>query len=201
VAAQLGHDANSLALHAHRLHEMAQKFNIPPQRAHAAFLLGWQEAYAGDLASGLAVMEAEYPRASAVGPFLRYYAALLAEGRVKSKQYGEALDVIESALKTVTEPGVGFYVSELYRLRGICLARVSQDGAAEAMNAHQMALEVAHKQGATLLELRAAVSLARAGIAAGRTAEGVTQLREVWARLPREFVSDSLPDAQLLLES
>ncbi|MEO8344052.1 MAG: adenylate/guanylate cyclase domain-containing protein [Betaproteobacteria bacterium] len=199
VVAQMGHDAASLSDYAHRLLEMAQKYNIPPQRAHAAFLLGWQQANAGDLDGGLAIMEAEYPRASAAGPFMRYYAGLLAEGRAKSRRYAEALELIGSALQTVTEPGVGFYVSELHRLRGICLIRSSPAHAAEAMDAHRTALDIAAGQGATLLELRAAVSLSHTAIALGRPTEGLVPLRDLCAKLPEEFQSDSLPEARDLL--
>ena len=66
-------------------------------------------------------MEAEFPQASAIGPTFRYYAVLLAEGRVKFGRLADALDLLQWALNTVTEPGVGFCVPELYRLKGICL--------------------------------------------------------------------------------
>ena len=130
---------------------------------------------------------------------MRYYAALLAEGRAKSRRYADALDVIGIALQTVTEPGVGFYVSELHRLRGICLMRIDPANGADAMDAHRVALEIAAKQGTTLLELRAAVSLARTAIAIGRPSEGLSPLRDLYASLPKEFQSDSLGDAKDLL--
>ncbi len=199
VIAQLQHDGDAFAKYGQRLHDIAQKYNIPPQRAHAAFLSGWQQAFAGDLDAGLAIMEAEYPRASAVGPFLRYYAALLAEGRAKARRYADALEVIDSALQTVTEPGVGFYVSELHRLRGICLMRTVADRPSEAMDALRTAHDVAARQGATLLQLRAAVSLARGAAAMRRPAEGLLPLRDLCAALPPEFNSDSLADARQLL--
>lgn len=71
-------------------------------------------------------MEAEFPPASAIRHMFRYYAALLAEGREKSGKVPEALTLLQSTLETVTEPGLGFYISELYRLQGICLLRAGE---------------------------------------------------------------------------
>lgn len=148
----------------------------------------------------MAAMEAEYPRASAIGPLFRYYAALLAEGREKSGRFQEALTLLGKAIETVTEPGVGFYISELYRLQGLCLLRVDR-GANEdaAMRSLRTAVEVAREQTATMLELRAAVSLARAGIELGRPAEGIGALRTLCATLPPEFDAPSLKEANALL--
>jgi predicted ATPase len=132
----------------------------------------------------------------------RYYAALLAEGREKSGRFSEALTLLGTTLESVTEAGVGFYISELYRLRGICLLRADH-GANEdaAMQSLRMAVDVARKQSATTLELRAAVSLARAAISIGRPAEGVTSLRELCATLPPEFDAANLREANDLLTS
>jgi hypothetical protein len=49
--------------------------------------------------------------------------------------------------------------------------------------------------------LRAAVSLARAGIAVGRLAEGVTALGKLCATLPSEFDAANLREAKELLTS
>ena len=165
------------------------------------FLSAYTRAFTTDLEGGVAAMEAEYPRASAIGPlFLRYYAALLAEGREKSGRFQEALTLLGKAIETVTEPGVGFYISELYRLQGLCLLRVDR-GANEdaAMRSLRTAVEVAREQTATMLELRAAVSLARAGIELGRPAEGIGALRTLCATLPPEFDAPSLKEANALL--
>src|SRR5205814_4557855 len=59
-----------------RLIAFAEKYNFPPQRAHALLLCGWARTMGADPEAGLELMEAEYPRASAIGPFFRYYAAI-----------------------------------------------------------------------------------------------------------------------------
>ena len=201
LIAQLRADHRAVGEYWQRLLEVAEKYNLPPQRTHAAFMSGWERAFTTDLDAGLAAMEAEFPRASSIGLFFRYYAALLAEGREKAGRFADALTVLRPALESVTEPGVGFYVSELYRLQGVCLLRLDPSNEVEAMRSLQNAVDIARRQGATLLELKAAMSLARAAVAIGRPAEGLTSLRELCATLPPEFDAANLREANDLLSS
>ena len=60
-----------------------------------------------------------------LGPFMRFYAALLADGQQRLGRIEAALDQIRRALETVDEPGVGFFVSELYRVQGLCLLQTA----------------------------------------------------------------------------
>ncbi len=201
IIQQLAHDCPVVGRYAQRAIDLADKYNLTPQRAHATMLSGWALAMAGDVDAGVAAMEAEYPRASAVGPFFRYYAALLAEGMEKAGRFADALAVLRPALATVTEPGVGVFVSELYRLQGLCLLGVDGGNGGEAMHSLRTAIAVAKQQGAALLELRAAVSLARAGVAIGRPDEGLDTLRAFCAAPPPEFDASNLVEARELLES
>ena len=94
-----------------------------------------------------------------------------------------ALEVVRRALETVAEPGVGFFVSELHRVQGLCLLR--RGSVAERTRSLRTAVDVARAQRATVLEVRAAISLARAAIAHHRPSEGVNALSELCASLPR----------------
>lgn len=198
VVAQLARDCKALGSYAQRTIDLAEKYNMPPHRSHALLLSGWALAFGGDLEAGVAAMEAEYPRASAVGPFFRYYAALLAEGLEKAGRFADALAIVRPALATVTEAGVGIFVSELYRVQGLCLLH-SADGRDEAMHSLRAAVAVARQQGATLLELRAAMSLARAAkVTDGRTTD-IEPLRDVCAGLTAEFDAPDIEEARELL--
>ena len=202
LIAQLRADHRAVGEYWQRLLEVAEKYNLPPQRTHAVLMSGWERAFTTDLDAGVSVMEAEFPRASAIGLFFRYYAALLAEGRERAGRFADALTVLRPVLESVTEPGVGFYVSELYRLQGTCLLQLA-DGSHvdEAMRSLRMAVDIARQQGATLLELKAAMSLARGAVAIGRPAEGIVPLREVCASLPPEFDAPLRNEARQLLSS
>jgi len=199
-ATQIAHDYVMIERYAQQAIELADKHNMPPLRSHAAMIRGWALATRSDLGAGVAAMETEFPRAYAVGPFFRYYAALFAEGLEKAGRVADALDVIRPALAAVIEPGVGIFISELYRLHGLCLLR---DGASkdEAMHSLRTAVAVAKQQGSTLFELRAAASLARAAIELGRPEKSIGALREVCSNLPRDFESDDLSGAREILAS
>ena len=178
-------DRDAVVRIAQRLREVADKYNFPPMRAHAQFLAGWARASGDDIDAGLATMEAEYPRATAIGPLYRYYAAILAETRAKAGRVAEALELLQWALGTVTEPGIGMFVPELNRLRGECLLRLADGREDDGHRALQGAAEIARQRGATLFELRAVLSRARA--AGHEASERRQPLRELLAGLPAEF--------------
>jgi len=182
-----------------RLRHLSEKYNFPPMRAHALMVSGWACTFGTQSDAGLAMMEAEYPRASAIGPLYRYYAAILADARERAGRVADALELAQWALGTVTEPGVGMLVPELHRLQGVCLLRLGS--ADEAMRSLQTAFDVARQQGAALFELRAALSLMKAGAARGRAAEGQQSLRAICADLPPEFDAPELADARRLLSA
>ena len=105
-------------------------------------------------------------------------------------------DSAAEALAVVEATGERFYEAELHRLRGELLLRQeagegrpspAQSAAArphdpdpsghpEAEACFRQALEIAHRQGAKSLELRAALSLARLLEGSGRSAEGRRRL-------------------------
>jgi class 3 adenylate cyclase/tetratricopeptide (TPR) repeat protein len=199
-ATQLAHDHVAIERFAQQAIELADKHNMPPLRSHAAMIRGWALAAGSDLGAGVAAMETEFPRAYAVGPFFRYYAALFAEGLVKAGRVADALELIRPALATVIEPGVGIFVSELYRLQGLCLLR-NGAGKDEAMHSLRTAVEVAKKQGSPLFELRAAASLTRAAIELGRPEKNISALREFCSSLPRDFECYELSEAREILAS
>jgi Predicted ATPase len=201
VVYQMAGDHEAIGRLAQRLIELSDKYNFPPQRAHALVLSGWARAVGQDSESGLELIEAEFPRASAIGPFFRYYAALLAEVRVKFGRVADALTLLRSALETVTEPGIGFCLPELYRLQGVCLLRLNSPNEKEAMNSLQMAVDTAKQQEAPLFQIKAAINLAELANSMGQPERGLQPLRELCANLPEGFDAPQLAEAKRLLSS
>jgi hypothetical protein len=101
------------------------------------------------------------------------------------------------ALGTVTEPGVGMYVPELHRLHGVCLLDSGADD--EGRRALQTALEVARQQGTSLFEFKAALSMAKAGLARGWPRDCLDPLRVACEELPAEFDAPWLAEAKQIL--
>ena len=199
TTAQILGDFAAVTDYAQRALALSDKYDLLPVRSHATFISGAALALGSDLDAGMAVMEREFQRASTVGPYMRFYSALLAEGRRNCGRFSEALALLRSAQATVTEPGVGLFVPELYRLQGLCLLDMDGAGEGEAMRSLQSAVDVARQQRATLLELRAAVGHARASIAVGQPAEGLAALQNLVRSLPVEFDPVNLIEARDLL--
>jgi len=196
---QLTGDHEALDQLGQRALELADKYNFPPHRAHALVLSGWARAVGQDSEAGLELIEAEFPRAYAIGTYFRYFAALLAEARAKFGKVSDALTVLRSALDTVTEPGVGMFVPELYRLQGLCLLLLDSHSKEEAMTSLQMAMDIAKQQQATFFHLKAAINMAAAARSMGQPERGLEPLRELCANLPDGFDAPQLAEAKRLL--
>jgi len=145
--------------------------------ALALGLLGWARLAQGERAAGAELLRQGLDRYRAasqrVGLRLRAHhaEALLSLGAID-----EALARIEEVLEHSRATGECGLVSELYRLKGEALARRTP-GDPEAARALQQAMEIAREQGATLLELRAAISLVRLERECGDAAPSLGALR------------------------
>ena len=151
VFQQLAGDYETLDRLAQRVIELSDKYNFPPQRAQALLISGWARAVGSNSDAGLELMEAEFPRAIVGGPLFRYFGALLAEARAKFGRLPDALTVLRWALDSITEPGIAFYLPELYRLQGMCLLRLDSHKKEEAMISLQTAVDIAKQQEAATL--------------------------------------------------
>src|SRR5262249_28054874 len=96
-----------------------------------------------------------------------YYLALLAEAYGKAGQAEEGLTLLDEALAVMHKTGDRFHEAELYRLKGeLTLAQSSVQGLAssvqkEAEECFWKAINIACRQQAKSLELRAVMSLSR----------------------------------------
>jgi class 3 adenylate cyclase/tetratricopeptide (TPR) repeat protein len=199
LAHQLSGNHEALDRVSQRAIELADKYNFPPQRAHAVMLSGWLQAVGQDSEQGLELMETEFARGAAIGPLFRFYAALLAEARAKFAKVSDALTVLQWAIESVTEPGIGFGVPELYRLQGTCLLRLDSPKEEEAMTSLQMAVDIAKQQNAALFQLKAAIDMANAANSIGQPERGLQPLRDSCANLPEGFDAPVLNEAKVLL--
>ncbi len=196
---QMARDYVGAERNAERLIELANKYNFPPHRANALFLNGWAHALGRNSEEGLEAMESIYDQAVAIGPFFRFYAVLLAEARAHFGKAAAALPILATAIETITEPGIGFCVSELYRLQGICLLAVEPDHPEVAMTSLQQALAIATQQKAPLFQLRAAISLTIAARITGQANQSLQTLQALCANLPVGFDALELAEARQLL--
>src|SRR5439155_15188099 len=160
-----------------------------------ALTLAWGTIYRsgalaeqGQLEEGIAQLRQGLAAYRATGGELAriYYLALLAEAYGRVGQPEEGLSALAEALAAVDTNGERFYEAELYRLRGeLTLAQSSVQGLAssvqkEAEECFQKAIEIARKQQAKSLELRAVTSLARLWQSQGKRNEAHEMLAEIY---------------------
>jgi hypothetical protein len=149
-----------------------------------------------------------------------FHLALLADSLKAGDQIEEGLAAAAEALALVETTGERFYEAELHRLRGELLRR--QGGGegrrcpaepaaarprdpgwprlAEAEACFRRALDVARRQGAKSLELRAALSLARLLRDRGELAEGPRLLAATFGGFTEGWDTPDLQDTRAFLK-
>jgi class 3 adenylate cyclase/tetratricopeptide (TPR) repeat protein len=159
IGRQLAADRDATFAAAHRAAELAQKFGLMPWRAGSLVLAAWATAIGSGVAEAARVIDAEIGNATAVGPLPQYYLGLAAEVLLAAGRPADGLAHLDRAIAGIDEPGVGFYLPEIYRLRGACLLALGRDNKDEAHSAFATALDIARRQGAVILQCRAEAAI------------------------------------------
>jgi class 3 adenylate cyclase/predicted ATPase len=192
---------------AHRAAEAAVAFceeeRNPFWLAMSRIAWGWVLAEEGQVERGLAEIRSGLDdwRATHSAWLWPCYLALLAEASTTANQTEQGLEAIDEALDTVRATSESFYESELHRLKGELLLRLSPvQNEARAETECLQALEIARKQVARSLELRAATSLARLWRDQGKRIEALDLLTSVYGWFTEGFDTADLKGAKELLE-
>jgi predicted ATPase len=153
----------------------------PPVMAMGTIMQGWALAEQGQGEEGIIQIRQEITARRTAGEELQvpYCLALLAEAYEKVGQVEEGLTVLAEALAMVNKNGERWWEAELYRLKGtLTLQKFQASGSkfqvtnpqlltpnsqaeAEAEAYFHTAIEIARRQQAKSLELRAVMNLAR----------------------------------------
>jgi adenylate cyclase len=117
----------------------------------------------------------------------------------------EGMAALAEALALTDKTGERWYGAELYRLKGTLTLQSKIQGPsspveAEAEECFLKAIEIARKQQAKSLELRAAMSLARLWQQQGKRGEAQQLLSEVYGWFTEGFDTKDLQEAKALLE-
>jgi class 3 adenylate cyclase/tetratricopeptide (TPR) repeat protein len=163
ISHQLAGDRDAAFAFAHRAAELAQKFGLMPWRAGSLLLTAWATAVGSGIADAQRLVDAEIANATASGPLPQYFLGLATEVLLVAGRPADGIAQLDRAIAAIDEPGVGFYLPEIYRLRGECLLALDRDNKDEAKAAFATAHDIAQRQGAVILRQRAEASLARTG--------------------------------------
>ncbi len=170
--------------------------------AMASIFVGWARTRDGELDEGMAQMRSGLAAQLATGAELArpYWLWLLAEVCQRTDAAREGLALLDDADAIVERTHDRYWEAEIHRLRGqLLLATAEPTASASAEACYRRALEVARRQGARSLELRAAVSLSRLWQAADRHGEARELLAPIFERFTEGLDHPELREAAALL--
>jgi predicted ATPase len=179
---------------------------------------GWALAMQGQGEEGIVQMRQGLAAVRATGAelFRPFHLALPVEAYGKAGRAEEGLSALAEALAVVDKTGERFYEAELYRLKGeltlqkfnvqrsrFKVENSSESGVrspgSEAEECFLKAIEVARRQQAKSLELRAVTSLSRLW-QQGKKKEAHEMLAEIYGWFTEGFDTKDLQEAKALLE-
>jgi len=197
---------------------LAREHGFPQWLAPGAVLRGWALAEQSQFEEGITQIRQGLATHQAVGAgiFHSYFLALLAEAYGKAGQAEDGLATLAEALTVMDKTGERFYEAELYRLKGELslqsgvrgpesenpntqLPTPSTHTEADAEACFLRAIEIARRQQAKSLELRAATSLARLWQRQGKKAEAHQLLSPIYTWFTEGFETKDLQEAKALL--
>jgi predicted ATPase len=129
-----------------------------------------------------------------------YWLALLAEAYGKLGQPEKGLMAVDEGLAVIPKTGERFYEAELHRLKGELLLMRSAERRVGAETSFRQALDIASRQQAKSLELRAAMSLSRLWQQQGKRNEARHLLAPIYGWFTEGFDTADLQDARVLLD-
>jgi predicted ATPase len=140
------------------------------------------------------------------GLFRPNFLCYLAEACRTAGRFDEGLAAVAEAIAIVEKTDERHYEAELHRLKGELVLRRS--GAEtelgverEAEKCFRKAIEIAHRQEAKSLELKAVMSLSRLWQQQGKTTEARQMLAEIYSWFTEGFDTVDLKEAKALLEA
>jgi predicted ATPase len=201
LVGQLRRDVAATQAHADALLALAAEHHLALRAAQGHLLRGWTLAMQGEAAARVALLR-QAVASPAVGPeALRpYWLATLAEAYDRVGQPQAGLQVLADAVTLIATTAMRWWEAEVSRLQGTFLLHLPSPKVPQAEAAFRRALDVARRQQAKALELRAALSLSRLWQEQGKCAEAHEFLAPIYAWFTEGFDTADLQEAQRLLE-
>jgi class 3 adenylate cyclase/tetratricopeptide (TPR) repeat protein len=155
-----------------------EKRTFPQWEGIGVVVAGASRCASGDTALGLKMVDeavtTQFERGLAA--WHQFVLVAAAEAHLQSGNYGRANDLLAEGLARSDKLRVRCYRSENLRLQAETLIQAKRIAADEAISRLEAACEIAHGQGATLLEWRTSISLARLLAQQGRAQDAKARL-------------------------
>jgi class 3 adenylate cyclase/predicted ATPase len=195
-------DVSAVHEHAEAAVALSTEQGFPHWAAMGTSFRGWALAMQGQGEEGLAQVRQGIAavRATGAAVVVPYFCTVLAEVCDHLGHTADSLQALAEAHTLIEQHEERWWEAEIYRLRGVLLLRQLGTPQAEGETWLQRALDVARRQEAKSLELRAAMSLSRLWQQQGKRQEAHDLLAEVYAWFTEGFDTADLQDAKALLE-
>jgi class 3 adenylate cyclase/predicted ATPase len=203
VVSQFRRDVPAVHEHAEAAVALATAQGFPYYAALGTSMRGWALALQGQGEAGLAQGRqglAAY-RATGAAVLVPYLCTVLADVADRLGHPEDGLQALAEAHTLVEQQEERWWEAEVCRLRGVVLLRQPGTPQVEAEAWLQRALDVARRQEAKALELRAAMSLARLWQQQGKRAEAYDLLTPIYGWFTEGFDTADLQEAKALLEA
>jgi predicted ATPase len=202
VVYQLRRDVPAVYEQAEAAVALATEQGFPLWTAWGTSLRGWALARQAQGEAGLALVRQGIVSFRATGQALviPYLRTLLAEVSAQLGHSADGLQALAEAHTLMEHNEERWWEAEIHRLRGVLLLRQPGTPQAEAETWLQRALDMARRQEAKSLELRAAMSLARLWQSRNKRKDAYDLLTPVYNWFTEGFDTADLIDAKALLD-
>ena len=200
---QVRRDVPAVREHAEAAVALSNEQGFPLWAATGTTLRGWALAMQGQGEAGLAQVRQGTAawRATGAALFVSCFCTMLAEVCDHLGHTEDGLQALAEAHTLMEQHEERWWEAETYRLRGVLLLKQPETPQAEAEVWLQRALDVARRQQAKSLELRAAMSLARLWQFQGKRAEAHELLAPIYGWFTEGFDTADLQEARALLDA
>ncbi len=181
---------------------LANEQGFSNRLAEATANRGWVLAAQGQLGEGIVQMREGLDAQRGIANMLwrPYSYTLLAEAYRQVGQVEEGLKTLAEELNSVSRSGGRLWEAELYRVKGKLLLQSEVSRMSEAEACFRQAIDIARRQSAKSLELRAVMSLSRLWQKHGKKEEARQMLAEIYGWFTEGFDTADLKEVKTLLE-
>ena len=172
------------------------------QLAFAIGQRGWARVERENVERGIAEIEESLVTLRAAGAEIGRprFLSFIAEAWIKVSRFEDAHAALIDAQAAADENEDRTFEAEIYRLKSELLLKQNPSSMEEAQRFCERAIEIARKQSAKSLELRATTSLARLLANQGRREQGRAMLAGIYDWFTEGFDTADLIDAKALLD-
>ena len=199
---QYRREAREAQRHAETTIALCLENGLPNYFDYSTILSGWVMVHHGDNQAGTEQIRKGLAALHESGAEFRkpYFLCLLADACLGAHHYDQGLIALEEAIAAADKNHDHSHEPDIHRLEGELLLRRDSSNASQAQTCFERAIEVARKQSAKSLELRATMSLAQLLRDTNRRDEARTILTEIYNWFTEGFDTADLKDAKALLD-